>query len=111
MNTAHLAELKEAWTLRNSQNLDLAESALRKLVAYGITEDGWNQELKILEASLLRGRKRVEESGKILVHMKEKIEEHNLPVPFSILPTTRFEFVLSRLLSLSLRVLRSAAKS
>lgn len=81
METTYHLELKEAWALRNSQNLDSAEQALRKLSSYQ-GDLSWAHELKFLEASILRARKRVEESEHLLVHVKTDIDATNQPVPF-----------------------------
>jgi len=88
MMDALRADLHEAWALRNSQKIDAAEQAYKELCLRSpvleaqTASDDWHLELKLLEASILRARRRIEESEALLLDAKREIEKKNLKIPF-----------------------------
>jgi len=82
-------DLHQAWELRHTQQLEAAEHIYKKLYTQthpdleGLsTSAEWHLELKLLEASLLRGRQRIEDSEERLLKVKSEIENKNLKIPF-----------------------------
>ncbi|WP_413291339.1 hypothetical protein [Bdellovibrio sp. HCB337] len=86
MNEAFRSDLQQIWTLRNAQKLDAAEVAYKDLYsrsqAFLEQPADWRLELKLLEASLLRGRRRIEDSEARLLEAKNEIEKDSLKIPF-----------------------------
>lgn len=77
-------ELRNAWMLRNSQQIDAAESVLKALKAKNLKDVDLQMqvELDLLDASLKRAHRKLDQSEQLLLKVKSTIEESGLSVTF-----------------------------
>jgi hypothetical protein len=78
----HQSEIRNAWALRNAQQLDAAEQIWRKLSTLKKSDLGLCRELELLEASFLRARGQIEKSEELLNRLKSQIDDQGLDIPY-----------------------------
>lgn len=81
-------ELHQAWAYRNSQQLEAAEKAYNAIQSRTQSTDRLPEELhievKLLKASLLRGRQQLEDSETCLIEVKNRFDNSNIvKIPFN----------------------------
>lgn len=83
MTTDPSAEIQKIWSLRNSQRIDEAENAYHLALQQPALSAETELELMLVQASLLRAKRKIEEAEELLAQSKKKIEAQGLIAPYN----------------------------